>query len=229
MLQNRRARIGRNELGQPRQYFRTAGGTRPDLALYELDGRRVVVKDFRGSDPLFRLLIAPILVRRERAALLRLSGVPGIPQYLADIDHLAFAAEYAAGTSLDKLGECVPDPAFFDSLSQTVRLMHARGVAHCDLRSRGNVILGEDGRPYLVDFAACVMRGRGYNPIVNWLFARFSEADEDAVLLIKKRLAPQLLTEAETARLSRTIPLHGAAVWLSRTIRALTRRVFIRR
>ena len=41
---------------------------------------------------------------------------------------------------------------FFPTLEATLRAMHARGIAYVDLHKRENIIVGDDGRPYLIDF-----------------------------------------------------------------------------
>lgn len=210
-------------------YLRTAGGTRPDLRVVDMPGARVVVKDFRRSDFLFRLIVGPILIRREAGALRKLSGVEGIPQLVARVDRYALAIQHAGGVSLEKLARGALTDRFYDDLTQTVRQMHARGVAHCDLRSRGNVILGDDSRPYVVDFAACVFRGRGINPFFLWLFRQFVAADENAILRIKQRLSPELLTEDDRAALAKPLPFERPAQFVGTNVRKLTRRLLTRR
>jgi len=210
-------------------YYRTAGGTRPDLRVVDLDGRRVVVKDFKRSDTLFRLIVGPILIRREFGALRKLLGVEGIPQLAGKIDRYALAMQHIAGESLADLQPGVLDDGFYTALRSVVDSMHSRGVAHCDLRSRGNVMLGDDGRPYVVDFAACVYRGRGINPVSRWLFSQFVLADRNAVLRIKQRLSPELLTREEEAELSRPMPFERPARFIGGNVRKLTRRFLTRR
>ncbi len=140
---------------------RTAGGTRPDLRVVDTPDGRIVVKDFKSSDLLFRLIVGPILIRREYGALRKLFGVEGVPRLVGRIDRYAFAIEHVPGVSLDQSLPKQPDDAFYTDLRHVIDDMHSRGVAHCDLRSRGNVMLGSDGRPYVIDFAACVFLGRG--------------------------------------------------------------------
>ena len=41
---------------------------------------------------------------------------------------------------------------FFERLEEVVRALHERGVCHNDLHKEANVLVGEDGRPALVDF-----------------------------------------------------------------------------
>lgn len=214
--------------GNTARYYRTAGGTRPDLRVVEVDGREVVVKDFKSSDFLFRLIVGPILIRREFGAMRNLLGVKGIPQLVGKMDRYALVMEHIAGESLEKLDRGRLGNEFYTRLREVIDDMHAHGVAHCDLRSRGNVMLGEDGSPYVVDFAACVYRGRGINPFTRWLFKQFVRADNNAVLLIKKRLSPELLTEEEKHELSVPLPFERAAKFIGENVRKLTRRFLTR-
>lgn len=210
-------------------YYRHAAGTRPDLRVVDMDGRKIIVKDFRGSDFLFRVVVGPILIRREFGALRNLMGVQGIPLLVGKLDRYALAMEHVAGTSLEKIGQGELDSAFYTHLREVIDEMHAHGVAHCDLRSRGNVMLGEDGRPYVVDFAACVYRGRGYNLFIKWLFGQFVLADRRAVLLIKRRMSPELLTDEDKAELAIDLPFERPAKLIGETVRNLTRKLLTRR
>lgn len=210
-------------------YYRTAGGTRPDLRVVEFDGRKIVVKDFKRSDFLFRVIVGPILNRREFGALRNLLGVKGIPQLVCKVDRYALAIEHVAGKSLEHVKQGVLENEFYTELRQVIDDMHAHGVAHCDLRSRGNVMLGDDGRPYVVDFAACVYRGRGINPFFKWLFGQFVLADRNAILRIKKRLSPELLTDVEITELDTPLPFERPAKVFGETTRNITRRLLTRR
>jgi hypothetical protein len=210
-------------------YYRTAGGTRPDLCLVRIDGSELVVKDFKRSDTLFRLIVGPILNRREYGALRKLIGVRGIPQLIARIDRYALAIEHIPGKSVDQIDPKVLTTEFYDRLRVVVDDMHSRGVAHCDLRSRGNVMLGDDGMPYVVDFAACVYRGRGINPFTKWLFNQFVLADCNAVLLLKRRLSPGLLTDADKAELAQPLQFERPAKFIGENVRKITRKLLTRK
>lgn len=210
-------------------YYRTAGGTRPDLRSIDIDGARVVVKDFSRSDTLFRLIVGPILIRREFGALRILNGVRGVPRLVGRLDRYALAMEDVMGRNLFEVEPETLDQEFYSRLMRVVDDMHSRGVAHCDLRSRGNVVRGGDGLPYLVDFAACVFRGRGVNPVFSWLFKQFAAADRNAVLRIKQRLSPELLTESEAAELAAPMPFERPARFIGENLRRLTRRLLTRR
>ena len=41
---------------------------------------------------------------------------------------------------------------FFDELQSTLKEVHTRHIAYMDLHKRENIIVGDDGRPYLIDF-----------------------------------------------------------------------------
>lgn len=210
-------------------YFRTATGTRPDLRLVQLGNHCVIVKDFNRSDVLFRAIVGPILIRRELGALRILDGVPGIPRLVGEVDRYAFAMEHIPGRSLDRVEPGTLQARFYERLREVVDAMHARGIAHCDLRSRGNVVLGDDGEPYIVDFAACVFRGRGLNPFIRWVFEQFVLADRHAVLLIKQRLSPELLTDEDRQQLAQELPYERPARFIGENVRKLTRKLLVRR
>jgi len=210
------------------EYYRTAGGTRPDLRVVDTNEGRVVVKDFKKSDFLFRVIVGPILIRREAGALRKLDGVTGIPRFVGRIDRYALAIGHIPGISLDRNTESPLTKGFYTDLRGVIDDMHGRGVAHCDLRSRGNVMLGDDGKPYVVDFAACVFLGRGINPFFKWLFGQFVLADRNAVLRIKKRLSPELLSEEESAELATPLPFERPARAFGETVRRITRKLLTR-
>lgn len=209
--------------------YRKAGGTRPDLRVVEIDGRKLVVKDFKHSDFLFRVVVGPILIRREFGALRNLIGVRGVPQLAGKVDRYALAMEHISGASLDGVEPGTLNAEFYVHLREVIDDMHSRGVAHCDLRSRGNVMLGDDGRPYIVDFAACVFRGRGINLFFRWLFSQFVLADRNAVLLVKQRLSPELLTDEDIADLAKPLPYERPAKAFGQAVRNITRRMLTRR
>jgi len=206
-------------------YYRNAGGTRPDLRVVEIDGRMMVVKDFKGSDALFRRIVGPIMIRREFGALGNLIGVEGVPQLISRIDRYAIAMEHIPARSLIDITPGTLNAEFYERLARTVESIHSRGLAHCDLRSRGNVMVDSEGRPYVVDFAACVYRGRGINPFTRGLFGEFVKADRNAVLRIKQRLSPELITPAERDELARPLPYERPAKFIGESIRKITRRL----
>ncbi|NLN76112.1 MAG: hypothetical protein GX139_07350 [Armatimonadetes bacterium] len=206
-----------------KKYLRRAGGTRPDLRVVDMPDGKIVVKDYKHSDKLFRLLIGPILIHREAGALKILKGVSGVPQFIGKIDRYAFAMQYVPGTSLADDLDHPPAQEFYDELRRVVDDIHSRGVAHCDLFSTGNIMYGDDDQPYVVDFAASVFRGKGINPFTRKLHSSFVSADRIAVLKAKKRLSPHLLTDKELEKVETPLPFEKPARAFGSFIRKVTR------
>ncbi len=74
---------------------------------------------------------------------------------------------------------------FFDYFQEVVDAIHARGVVHCDLKNRRNVVVGEGYRPYLVDFTTAFSRGGPLSLFRNHAYRRFLLDDQKAVVKAK--------------------------------------------
>jgi hypothetical protein len=107
-----------------------------------------------------------LLARHEIAMLRRLQDAPGVPRCVGpvcafgkELDN-AVAHEFVAGHAL-RYAEAAPDE-FFPRLQELVSRLHARGMAYVDLHKRENVLVGDDGFPYLVDFQISVALPGGW-------------------------------------------------------------------
>jgi serine/threonine protein kinase len=205
--------------------FRQGGGSRPEVVLVREGAQEAVLKDYSRSDPAFRRYIGPLLVRREAQALRLLDGLPGVPRLIAVVNREALLIEHIDAPSARDLKPGAFAPEFFQRFYALIDAMHARGVAHCDLRSTGNILMTREGQPVFVDFVAYMKRGSWWNPLTRWLFGKFCEADRVAVARLKKTHAPQLLTEAEHAALARDrkTPLERLARVIGKSFRNVTR------
>jgi serine/threonine protein kinase len=99
-----------------------------------------------------RAILARALLARERRALQALRGLPGVPQ-LSVADQGAaheLLRTHLAGAPLHRATQLPLD--YFEHLDELVQALHARGVCHNDLHKEPNILVGEDGRPALVDF-----------------------------------------------------------------------------
>lgn len=124
--------------------------------LVDAGGTPVVVKDFAPRGALVRATLARVINAREIRALKALAGHPAVPAYLGRIDDLAFAVAYRPGRRMSrKLQGAVPDD-FMAQLEVAIGEMHARGVAHLDLRHRTNVLVDGSGAPVLIDFGSAM-------------------------------------------------------------------------
>lgn len=163
---------------------------------------RAAVKDFMRTPPKFRRFIAPILVRREVRALRALAGTPGVPHLYKRIDRYAFAMEYIEGTPVADFAEGELDPAVFPRVQEVIDAIHERGVSHCDLKRRSNLIVTPDKKVYLVDFAAAVIGKKTLRPVTNWFQKKMAEIDDKSLPRIKKFAAPELMTQSDWDKLN---------------------------
>ncbi len=208
------------------RWFRRGGGSRPDVALVTVGDRQAVLKDHDGCDRWFGTLLGPVLAWREARALRRLHGVAGTPELLARVGRRAVLLEYLSGTPVTKAGPRDWE-SFFAKLETLVAAMHEAGVAHCDLRSPTNTLIGPDGEPYLVDFVASVTNAAWWNPLGRWTFSKFRQADRDAVVKLKSMVAPDRLSADEQHILERRRgALERSARWVGASVRDLSRKLF---
>ena len=211
--------------------YRKGGGSRPEVAIVELDGREVVLKDFARCDPWFSRILGARLARREAIALQRLDSVAGVPKLLARIGKQALLMEHVPSRNVKEYTRGELPEEVITRLLQLVADMHQYGVAHCDLRSFGNILVDEYNQPHLVDFTAHFKQGKSWNPVTRWLFKRFCMADFVAIARVKRRHAPDMLSEAEKLALQKdrkTILERGARMF-GKSVRNVSRWLLTRR
>jgi hypothetical protein len=169
------------------------------------------------------------LGRREIHLYRRAQDLPGVPALLGVYGPTGLMHAFVPGHPLGR-DEAVSD-TFFDELDALLAALHARHIAYVDLNKRQNILMGDDGRPYLIDFQISLhLPPTGWRrlPPIRWLLARFQQADRYHLLKHKRRLRPDLLTDEERRvvdRLSIWIRLHR---WIARPLTQLRRRILHR-
>jgi hypothetical protein len=166
--------------------LKPAAGLSAAVLLVETPGGPAVVKDWAGGGRLGRLL-GPRLARREARVYAALADHPAVPRYLGRVDRHAFAVEHRPGRRISRRHRQF-SPAFAAALERAVRALHARGVAHLDLRHRSNVRADPQGRPVLVDFGASLrFRPGGWG--ARWLLPWAARIDLRALTKWRRLLA----------------------------------------
>lgn len=187
--------------GNPRRFLREPSSTRPGIWLQGEGKGRSVVKDYRFNGAVFRNTVGRFLVWREQKALRRLQGIRGIPALYGVIDGLALVLEAIPGRSVENLEKERTLPhAFFEALGVVMAEVHTRGLAHCDLKRAANILVGEDDRPYVVDWSASLSRTECCIPPLDRVFARFVLDDGNAITKLKLRHRPQEVSPEELGR-----------------------------
>ncbi len=96
------------------------------------------------------------LAFREQWFMDRLAGIEGTPVSLGAVSvhgepvATAVAHEWIEGHALAE-GEAVDD-WFFPQLEAILDEAHRRGIAHVDLHKRENILVDDQGRPFLIDY-----------------------------------------------------------------------------
>jgi len=178
------------------------------VGLYECDGDRVVCKWYRTA-PLLGVPTAwlgKLAARHESRVLELLQDLEGIPRLRRTDEPTLLARQYVPGRPLRIREET--DDGFFPALADLVDRIHRRGMACVDLEKAANILMGQDGRPYLFDFGAAFYWPRrllGETLPVRALRGYLQRSDTYHVLKHFRRSRSDLLTP-EQIRISRCKP-----------------------
>lgn len=202
--------------------FRPPTATRPALWLADISGRRAIIKDYRSCGALMRFF-GRFLVQRERALYRLLSGLPGIPRCYGLISRHCLAVEYIPGKDCLKFRRGELPGEFFERLERLVAELHRRGIAHCDLKHRENIIVTPDFRPHIVDFAAALPRGSRWNILQRCAFRLFAADDLRALVKIRHYLAADGVPEEEWRKVAVRSPAERLVRRVRDRLRSLLR------
>ncbi len=171
-------------------FFATTG-------LYEGASGKVVLKVQRQASFLLVPLgwIGRLLTARELAALQHLSDAEGVPRVVGRWGKTGLVREYVEGRTLADTDR-VPDE-FHAQLRSLVDTFHRRGMAYVDLEKRENVIVGDDGRPYLIDFQIAWYWPRGWGGELwpaRMMRRWFQRGDRYHLVKLQRRTRPDQLS-----------------------------------
>lgn len=204
-------------------------------ALYEGGGQKIVCKFNRKQSILgFPMRwLGRLLARREAYHFQRLADIPLVPRLFGTVyaDGVALpntvAHAFVAGHPL-RADEKV-DADFCDALIALFDEVHRRGMAYVDLHKRENVLVGDDGKPYLIDFQVswtgnAEPNRRGW--ISGWILRQMQAADR---YHLQKHLS-----HLEPARFGTSEATHSARPWwirihrvFAQPLRGLRRRFLV--
>ncbi len=145
------------------------------------DGQTIVCK-FNRQAPIGWIpmrWLGRFLGNRERYFLHALAGVPGIPKVFREVKvngrklSNVVAHEFIPGKPLSLASNLRSD--FFDNVKLVLADLHKRRIAYCDLHKQENVIVGDDGSPYLIDFQVSMQLPGGR--MFTKLFGMLRDAD----------------------------------------------------
>lgn len=129
------------------------------VSVHEHAGAQWVVKDFHDCPLPYRETLGRFMVGREISALQTLHGLAGVPAGAFRIDAYALGYRFVPGIEMADAGPDRATPEYFRALEATVLAMHARNIAHLDLRYGGNILVSEANEPLILDFQSHVKLG----------------------------------------------------------------------
>ena len=185
---------------------------------------RRVIKQAMGGRIARRLRAA--MLRREYSAYQRLVGITGIPRCFGLQEDGSLVLEYVAGEPYRESVPALKDrDLFFRRLKEQILALHAAGIAHADLKRRGNLLISPEGEPILLDFGSAVIQkpdGGWWN---RFLFRQACRMDLNAWVKLKYRRRYDLLVPEDLQHYQPT-GLEDAARVVRRTWRKVTGRRF---
>jgi hypothetical protein len=165
------------------------------------------------------------LADHEFAIYRAVEDLPGVPRCLGRWGETGFVHEFVEGHPLQRY-EAVPD-RFFPELRVLIETLHARRIAYVDLEKRENILVGDDGRPYLIDFQISLYWPRPGEPrtglhrlipheLGDFLLRRLQDGDRYHLLKHTRRHRPDLLTHEQRVASYRAgffVQLHRRLSW----------------
>lgn len=119
---------------------------------YKDFNRDLTIKDFSESPWLIRNTFGRLFIQNEVSKMVKLRGNKSIPSEVERISPYALAFKYIEGKPLKGIHGKVLNKEFFITLEKNVKRMQDKNIVHLDLRNLGNIIMGKDGYPYIIDF-----------------------------------------------------------------------------
>jgi serine/threonine protein kinase len=152
-----------------------------------------------------------LAIHREHRLYRQLEGIPGVPRVHGLLDDRHLVLEAIEGPSLREHESALLGDRFFADLLETIDAMHAAGIAHGDLKRKDNILVGPNGRPYLIDFGiACRAGRRGFK---RWRFEWTKQLDYNAWIKLKYGRNPAGISAADATRY-RPLWIERIARWI---------------
>lgn len=193
-----------------------AQGYQGQVYLYQTADHGYVIKVSSGRGVLRWLRTR--MLRREHRVYERLRGFAGSPRCHGLLRGRYLVLEYVDGRPL-RHEPVVDRAAFYDELLALIKELHARGIAHSDLKRKDNLLVLAGRRPCIIDFGAAIVRKPGFSPLNHYLFHTAQRFDFNAWIKLKYNNRLDEVSAADSVYYRRT--------WVEKTARR-TKRVYKR-
>jgi serine/threonine protein kinase len=119
------------------------------------------------------------MLRHEYAVYQQLGDFDGVPTCHGLIDNQYLVLEYVDGRTI-RTKRPLDEEEFHRKLFSYIRTMHARNVAHMDLKRKDNLLVRGDEMPCILDFGAAVIRKKGFHPFNQYRYRLGKQFDYNA-------------------------------------------------
>jgi RIO-like serine/threonine protein kinase len=185
--------------GAERKLLRDGRFANARVERVRIDGTDWIFKDFASRAFLVRHTVGRFLLDREVRALRRLEGLRGIPSQAFRLDGSSMAARFVPGRALADIPNGPVASDYLVALEALLRQVHARGLVHLDTRGGGNLLIGPDGSPGIIDFQAALSTRWMPRSLRRWL----EDMDMSGVYKKWQRWQPDTLGAARLESLDR--------------------------
>jgi predicted Ser/Thr protein kinase len=154
-----------------------ASGYQGQTLLYEDADRRYVIKVPHGKG-LARYFHQHML-RHEYSVYRKLEDFDGAPHCYGLVDKQYLVLEYIEGRTI-RTKRPLDEDEFNARLLEHIKTMHARGIAHMDLKRKDNLLVKSDETPCILDFGAAVINKPGFHPFNHYRYNIARQFDYNA-------------------------------------------------
>lgn len=193
-----------------------AQGYQGRVYLFQGAHQRLVIKAPSGAGVLRWLRTR--MLQQEYRVYRKLDGFNGSPRCYGLLCGRYLVLEYVDGLPL-RHAPLEERAVFYQTLLDLIQELHARGVAHSDLKRKDNLLVVDGRRPCLIDFGAAIIRKPGFAPLNHFLFRTAQRFDFNAWIKLKYSNRLDEISAADRDYYRRT--------WVEKTARR-TKRVYKR-
>jgi len=118
-------------------------------------------------------------LRHEYEVYKQLGDFDGAPKCYGLIDDQYLVLEYVGGRTIRKKRP-LDEEEFHTKLFDLIKKMHARSVAHMDLKRKDNLLVTIDENPCIIDFGAAVIKKKGFHPFNQYHYQVAKQFDYNA-------------------------------------------------
>jgi serine/threonine protein kinase len=154
-----------------------AAGYQGQTLLYEDDNNRYVIKVPHGKG-LARSFHRRML-RHEYEVYKKLGDFDGAPACYGLIDNQYLVLEFIDGRTI-RTKRPLDEDEFNAKLFDYIKIMHAKSVAHMDLKRKDNLLVKADESPCILDFGAAVIKKPGFHPFNQYHYQVAKQFDYNA-------------------------------------------------